>query len=450
MAIDPRSELHLTPAQETPSSSVDPRLSLEKIEPALSAGTFSQGGKLFIFTLRETKSDGTTHHLSMDSQTRTKIGHVLTRLFQANYVGAAQGKGNYLGSDGVEEFSIALDKSNAEPIQVKTQNGLSALSSSMLDFLKGNNPRQFNFLNDVQKTVLSSSYKSAYLDTLSEDEKEKRTKTLEDLDKQFDIYDDITTNLRISKYADYDDLAKMENHLWLKPDVLHYLISEKAYQSDPDDYQTAVSPPLIFEYANADISTHIQSVKQLISDPKIDAIALPLHEFYKDKDCAGTYGLYIDLKKKKVYFYNPSKSPIKEDSPLGQFISLLCKNIDPQFKTPIFSDEKDSTLHSKTKSHLGLHPFEPMRKFKHHLKAVQNRSLKEERSLTHILDTYNDGRYVLKFFDQMLQAQDKEKTYKDFINSKIKREEIEDYCDDLATNIMANYHRKYSEIHSFV
>lgn len=436
MATSPLSNSPKEQIQDTSSQGITPRVSLEKVGPALSSGCLSQGGKLFIFTLQEIKDDGPCLNLSMNFSTMRKVQDALIRFLEANQLGQRESKGHYLGTEGIDEFTIALDQQKADPIELKTAQGPNVpLGNEMLTFLKGSNPKSYNFLLDLQKTALSSSYQSSYFDLLPEEEKTQRVNSLKKLNEQFTVYDTIASNLRSSKYAHYDDLIHSKQSLWIQKGTLHPLIDQVAQLTSTDSHKNIVLDPLnLSEPSQKDL---IEKLKGLQSSD-IASISLPIYTFRQDGSISGTYGLYIDQTNRHMYFYNPSKVALKETSALNQFLTKLGIACNYTRDTKITSTEK----------HMGLQPWEPIRYLKHHLKDIDQRSPEEEKALTHILDTYNSGRYVLKFFDELLKADHKEKAYQNFISSKIRREEIENYCDELAENLLRSYHSRYSTIYS--
>lgn len=424
-------------------------VSLEKEELALSAGTFSQGGRLFLFTVQEVDDEGLTKNLSMDRHTRSRIEDTLIRLFQANEAGARRGVGSYLGHKDLDgEFIIALNSDEANPIKVKNSGGHSiSLEQDMVSFLKGNQSKDsektgFNFLKDLQRTVLSKTYKSSYLDSLTEQEREERTQTLQQLDKAFSSYDKIATNLRAPKYANFNTRKTAPQSLWLSPQTLLTVSQDLAAKYSRDDarLEYQVADPLIISRDTKDFSIYIENLKKLSKEKGLKGIAIPVHKFYAEEDPGPVYGLFIDLEKNHIYFYNPSNTTVKDDAAIALFLKELSQEL--------FNEK--CLRHTKVKKHQGFHPWEPVRKFKHHLTAIEKRSFSEEKEMTYFSDDDNYGRYVLKFFDEMLKGHNKEKAYNDFVSKRIRREQIEDYADTLAEDLLSSYNRRYAEVHAFI
>ena len=447
-------QLHLDRVEDSVHTPLRPEVSLEKVENALSAGMFSQGGKLYLFTVQEVKDGGNTENLSMDRFQRAKIETALQRLFEVNERGARRDYGSFLGHRSVNgEIRIALNHACDSPIQVETPGGKVALEKEMVGFLKGrfkdddkisDQSRSFNFLRDLQRTVLTRTYDSTYLDSLTEKERKERSEELASLDKSFDSYDRVVTNLRSAKYGDFKARCDGKSKHWLETQTLYTLAKDLAarHSKDENRSQYRVAPPLEYRTGTKDFTQHINKLVQLAKEDGLKGIAIPIHEFYKSDDPSAVYGAYIDVVAGHVYFYNPSVASIKEDESISLFIDQLVQNF--------AKDGEKSLTHTKVSKHQGYHPWEPIRKFKHHLKVIESRSFKEEKEMTYFSDDDNYGRYVLKFIDEMLSNTDKKQAYNDFVSKRIRREQIEDFADSLATELLDSYSSRYSQVYSCI
>ena len=145
---------------------------------------------------QEVKDGGNTENLSMDRFQRAKIETALQRLFEVNERGARRDYGSFLGHRSVNgEIRIALNHACDSPIQVETPGGKVALEKENgRIFSKGrfkdddkisDQSRSFNFLRDLQRTVLTRNLRFGHILTHLQKKKEKKeVKNSQSLDKK--------------------------------------------------------------------------------------------------------------------------------------------------------------------------------------------------------------------------------------------------------------------------
>lgn len=413
----------------------NPQLVLEAKEHAHGAGTYIHNGKLYLFTIERVNQDGSRTLLHTDSERKQKIGRSLSRLLEYNEKTAQQANKPSLTSAGIDSFEISSKISAASPITFEAGGQKQALPTADLAQLRENNSIHFNFVKDLQKSVRSSSYKSNFLDHLSETDIQERKERLEKHSNDYEDYNRLATDLRKPNYADLEEVQKEPSSFWLKPETLSALIHHKA-NLKPNETSL---PTIEISRRSPDHYKHLSQCAEVIqqhvqNNEDLTGMSIPFYEYGKDKTPEAAYGVYIDVKNQKIYLYDPSRSNSEQKKPINKFLTLLKDKLD--YKVEYKSNH----------SHASYAPWEPVRSFKHRMKACEKRTRKETLALLHLPKTYHQSRYLLMFFDKMLENDSKDKSYKEFLNKKITKAEVEEYSERHSENLMASYHAHYNKL----